>query len=174
MPAINLRLIRVALSGGRPRMSELDHWKSLLVARAVSRREFMGRAAALGASSAAVSTMLSKASAATTTETPKSGGRWLGLAGGSTTDSLDSGSYDNSVMIRQPRSVQRPRRMGRGRQAGTGTGRELGAEPTAPRNGSSTSARASPSRTARSLTPTTRSIRSICIAATPSRAAPAR
>ena len=90
MPAIDLRLIRFALSGGRPRMSELDHWKSLLVARAVSRREFMGRAAALGASSAAISTMLSKASAATTTDAPKSGGTLkLGLAGGSTTDSLD-------------------------------------------------------------------------------------
>ena len=59
----------------------------------------MGRAAALGASSAAISTMLESAGA-TAAETPKSGGRLkLGLAGGSTTDSLDFRTTTDSVMI---------------------------------------------------------------------------
>ena len=42
-------------------MSELDYWNGRLIRGAISRREFMGRAAALGASSAAISTMLASA-----------------------------------------------------------------------------------------------------------------
>ncbi len=80
-------------------MSELDYWQSRLKKGAISRREFMGRAAALGASSLAISTMLASAASAAA-ETPKKGGALrLGLGGGSTTDSWDIGSYNDSVMI---------------------------------------------------------------------------
>ena len=80
-------------------MSELDYWNGRLLKGAVSRREFMGRAAALGASSLAISTMLASADAFAA-ETPKNGGTLrLGLGGGSTTDSIDVTSYNDSVMI---------------------------------------------------------------------------
>ena len=80
-------------------MSELDYWNGRLLKGAVSRREFMGRAAALGASSLAISTMLASADARAD-ETPKKGGVLrLGLGGGSTTDSIDITSYNDSVMI---------------------------------------------------------------------------
>jgi peptide/nickel transport system substrate-binding protein len=69
-------------------MSELDHWKERLSKGVVSRREFIERAAALGASGLAVSQMLASADAIAA-ETPKKGGLLrLGLAGGSTTDSI--------------------------------------------------------------------------------------
>ena len=81
-------------------MSELGHWETLLAARAISRREFMGRAALLGASGVAISTALTRADAATAPDVPKSGGTLkLGLAGGSTTDSLDFRTTNDSVMI---------------------------------------------------------------------------
>jgi hypothetical protein len=58
-------------------MSALDHWNERLIKGTVSRREFIGRAAALGASSVAISQMLASAAA----ETPKKGGLLrLGLA----------------------------------------------------------------------------------------------
>ena len=80
-------------------MSELDYWKARLLRGAVSRREFMGRAAALGASGLAISGMLASADALAA-ETPRNGGVLrLGLAGGSTTDSLEPASWTNSVMI---------------------------------------------------------------------------
>ena len=80
-------------------MSELDYWNGRLLRGAISRREFMGRAAALGASSLAISTMLASADALAA-ETPKNGGVLrLGLGGGSTTDSIDVTSYNDSVMI---------------------------------------------------------------------------
>src|SRR5271166_2107279 len=80
-------------------MSELDYWNERLRKGAVSRREFMGRAAALGASSLAISTML-KSADALAADTPKNGGTLrLGLGGGSTTDSIDVTSYNDSVMI---------------------------------------------------------------------------
>ena len=44
-------------------MSELDYWNRRLIKGAISRREFMGRAAALGASSLAISAMLASADA---------------------------------------------------------------------------------------------------------------
>src|SRR5271165_6262317 len=78
-------------------MSELDYWNARLIEGAVSRREFIGRAAALGASSLMISTMIESAKAA---ETPKKGGVLrLGLAGGSTTDSVDVTTYNDTVMI---------------------------------------------------------------------------
>ena len=80
-------------------MSELNYWKVRLLNGAVSRREFMGRAAALGASSLAISSILASADALAA-DTPKNGGVLrLGLAGGSTTDSLEPGSWNDSVMI---------------------------------------------------------------------------
>ncbi len=80
-------------------MSELNYWKTKLQAGGVSRREFMGRAAALGASTAVISSLLASADAIAA-ETPKKGGLLrLGLGGGSTTDSVDITSYNDSVMI---------------------------------------------------------------------------
>ena len=80
-------------------MSELNYWNARLLRGAISRREFMGRAAALGASSLAISTMLASADALAA-DTPKNGGLLrLGLGGGSTTDSIDVTSYNDSVMI---------------------------------------------------------------------------
>ena len=80
-------------------MTELDYWSGRLIKGAVSRRAFMGRAAALGASSLAISTLLASADAIAA-DAPKSGGVLkLGLAGGSTTDSLDFRTTNDSVMI---------------------------------------------------------------------------
>src|SRR5271154_41537 len=80
-------------------MSELDYWNGRLIKGAISRREFVGRAAALGASSLAISSMLASA-AAIAADAPKNGGVLkLGLAGGSTTDSLDFRTTTDSVMI---------------------------------------------------------------------------
>ncbi len=80
-------------------MTELDYWNERLRRGAVSRREFMGSAAALGASSLAISGMLANAEAIAA-ETPRNGGVLrLGLAGGSTTDSLEPASWTDSVMI---------------------------------------------------------------------------
>ncbi len=80
-------------------MSELDYLQGRLKKGAISRREFFGRAVALGASAAAISSALASVDAFAA-ETPKKGGALrLGLGGGSTTDSWDIGSYNDSVMI---------------------------------------------------------------------------
>jgi peptide/nickel transport system substrate-binding protein len=80
-------------------MTELEYLKLQHQGGRVSRREFLGRAAALGASAALISSMVGSVEAYAA-ETPKKGGTLkLGLAGGSTTDSLDPGSYNDSVMI---------------------------------------------------------------------------
>ena len=80
-------------------MSELDYLKGRLNGGKITRREFAGRAAALGASMAMISTMAASFDAKAA-ETPKKGGHLrLGLAGGSTTDSLEPGTYTDSVMI---------------------------------------------------------------------------
>ena len=80
-------------------MSELDYLTGRLKKGAISRREFMGRAVAIGASATAISSMLASVDAYAA-ETPKKGGTLrLGLGGGSTTDSIDVGSYTDSVMI---------------------------------------------------------------------------
>ncbi len=80
-------------------MSELDTWNTRLAEGGVSRREFIGRAAALGATSGTISTMLGSATRAAEDAPKKGGVLRLGLAGGSTTDSVDVTSYNNSVMI---------------------------------------------------------------------------
>src|SRR5271155_4339901 len=80
-------------------MNELDNWNRRLIKGAISRREFMGRAASLGASGLAISTLLASADAIAA-DAPKNGGVLkLGLAGGSTTDSLDFRTTTDSVMI---------------------------------------------------------------------------
>ena len=80
-------------------MNELGDLKTKLQSGGLSRREFMGRAAALGASSAVIASLLASADAYAA-DTPKKGGLLrLGLGGGSTTDSIDVTSYNDSVMI---------------------------------------------------------------------------
>ncbi len=80
-------------------MDQLEYLKLEHMKGRVSRREFLGRAAALGAGAALISSMVASVDAYAA-ETPKKGGLLrLGLAGGSTTDSLDPGSYNDSVMI---------------------------------------------------------------------------
>ena len=80
-------------------MSERDDDKKLswlenrLRLGAISRREFMGRTAVLGVTTALATTMASHAIAAT----PKMGGHLrAGIGHGSTTDSLDPATYENS------------------------------------------------------------------------------
>ena len=140
-------------------MSELNYWNGRLLRGAISRREFMGRAAALGASSLAISTMLASADALAA-DTPKNGGLLrLGLGGGSTTDSIDVTSYNDSVMIDVAPGLFN------GLSNGARTASRIRSSPralsrrTARRTGSSISARGSSSRTARSSLPTTPSIR---------------
>lgn len=77
-------------------MSELDCWRRGLRSDAVSRRAFLGGAAALGCSAYAVNPDAGDAAA----ETVKKGGLLrLGLAGGGPSDSLDPASYVDAVMI---------------------------------------------------------------------------
>jgi peptide/nickel transport system substrate-binding protein len=80
-------------------MGELEFWRDQHAAGRISRREFLGRAAALGAGATAIAAMVASVEAEAA-ETPRKGGTLrLGLAGGSTTDSLEPGSYTDSVMI---------------------------------------------------------------------------
>ena len=80
-------------------MSELDFWSARLAQGVISRREFMGRAAALGASATVISGLLARIDAVAA-ETPRKGGVLrLGLAGGNTTDSVDVTTYNDSVWI---------------------------------------------------------------------------
>jgi peptide/nickel transport system substrate-binding protein len=80
-------------------MTELEYLQQQHIEGRITRRAFLGRAAALGAGAALVSSMVASADALAA-ETPKKGGKLtIGLAGGSTTDSLDPGSYNDSVMI---------------------------------------------------------------------------
>ena len=82
-------------------MSEFDHLKELLASGRLSRRDFLGRAAALGIATPLLSSLSAGTGAlAATEETPKTGGTLrLGLGGGSTTDSLNPLETLDSVMI---------------------------------------------------------------------------
>jgi len=73
-------------------MSELKKLESLLSQGKISRRDFLTRASALGiAVTVAPSILIGEARAA-----PKRGGKFTaGLGHGSTTDSLDPGTYEN-------------------------------------------------------------------------------
>ncbi|MBV9524054.1 MAG: ABC transporter substrate-binding protein [Alphaproteobacteria bacterium] len=73
-------------------MGELDHLKDALAAGRIGRRDFLNRAAALGASLALADSLL--ASAAVAAETPTKGGHLiLGLNGAGAGDSLDPATY---------------------------------------------------------------------------------
>jgi peptide/nickel transport system substrate-binding protein len=68
----------------------------LLTQRGVSRREFMARAAAVGVTSAMASALFTQSARA---QTPKKGGTLIiGVDGGSSSDSLDPGTYSSSYM----------------------------------------------------------------------------
>ncbi len=79
----------------------MDNWDQLqkaMMSGRLSRREFMGRAAALGIGTSLVGGVL--AIPAFAAETPKKGGTLrLGMEGGSPSDSLDPRTYADSVMI---------------------------------------------------------------------------
>src|SRR5215472_15790031 len=76
-------------------MTELEYWTQQIKKGRISRREFMGRAAALGVSAAAATTLLSKAGVAAT---PKRGGSAkFGMAHGATTDTGDPAAYPDTA-----------------------------------------------------------------------------
>ncbi|HYB10882.1 MAG TPA: ABC transporter substrate-binding protein [Alphaproteobacteria bacterium] len=76
-------------------MTELDYWTLQIVKGRISRREFMGRAAALGITTALATSILSKAGVGAT---PKKGGSAkFGLAHGATTDTGDPASYPDTA-----------------------------------------------------------------------------
>jgi peptide/nickel transport system substrate-binding protein len=72
-------------------MIELEFWTQQIKKGRITRREFFGRAAALGVTTALATTMLAKAGIG---QEPKKGGyAKFGLAHGATTDTLDPGNY---------------------------------------------------------------------------------
>ncbi len=76
-------------------MTELEYWTQQIKKGRISRREFMGRAAALGVSTALATTMLSEAGVA---QTPKRGGSAkFGLAHGATSDTGDPAAYPDTA-----------------------------------------------------------------------------
>lgn len=80
-------------------MSEWDDLKRRHALGLLSRRDLVGRALALGASAAMADTLLLGA-AALADEMPQKGGTLrLGLGGGSTTDSMNPLTWNDSVMI---------------------------------------------------------------------------
>lgn len=75
----------------------LDYLKVRAAMGRISRREFLGRAAALGVTAAAANTLLSEATRAAG---PQMGGTLrMGLQGGSTTDSVDPALATNQVAL---------------------------------------------------------------------------
>ena len=81
-------------------MIRLDALKRLFLEGRLSRREFMGRAAALGATAALSQSLLATPLFAETPK-PRRGGRFrIGVSGGSTTDSIDpAASFDMMTQI---------------------------------------------------------------------------
>jgi len=78
-------------------MKQLEYYSTLLTLGKISRREFMGRAAALGVTTALATSMATKAVKAAE---PKQGGRLRqALTGGGTGDSLDPAQILDSYMI---------------------------------------------------------------------------
>src|SRR4051812_12920217 len=74
---------------------ELDYFAREVVRGRLSRREFLGRAAALGLGLPAASQLLATTALA---QTPKKGGDLVcGLVGGESTNSLDPGSWLSQV-----------------------------------------------------------------------------
>jgi peptide/nickel transport system substrate-binding protein len=77
-------------------MSELEYWTQQIKKGRIARREFFGRAAALGITTALATSLLTKAGIGAE---PKVGGRFrVGSGHGSTTDSLDPGSWENAFV----------------------------------------------------------------------------
>jgi len=75
-------------------MTELEFWTQQIKKGRISRREFFGRTAALGVTTALATTMLAKAGIG---QEPKKGGfARFGLAHGATTDSLDPATYPDT------------------------------------------------------------------------------
>src|SRR5215469_9755820 len=75
-------------------MAELEYWTEQVKKGRISRREFMGRAAALGVTAAAASTLLTQAGVAA--EPKKGGDAKFGLAHGATTDTMDPAAYPDT------------------------------------------------------------------------------
>ena len=80
-------------------MRELDHLQIEHALGRLSRRDFVGRALALGVSAAAAQTLVLGAEALAAETARKGGTLRIGLGGGSTTDSLNPLSWNDSVMI---------------------------------------------------------------------------
>ena len=80
-------------------MSELDYWTLQHLLGKISRREFLGRAAALGAGAALTTSLLAQVEARAA-DTPKKGGVLkAGMAGGSTSDTMNPTTTTDSVGI---------------------------------------------------------------------------
>ena len=75
-------------------MTELEYWTQQIKKGRVSRREFMGRAAALGVTTVLATSLLAKAGVAQ--EGKRGGYAKFGLPQGSTTDTLDPANYPDS------------------------------------------------------------------------------
>ena len=72
-------------------MKQIMHYAKLLELGRISRREFIGRAVALGVTTAMATTMAGKALKAAT---PKKGGHMrVGIGAGSTADSIDPATF---------------------------------------------------------------------------------
>ncbi|MEX2200838.1 MAG: twin-arginine translocation signal domain-containing protein, partial [Dongiaceae bacterium] len=77
-------------------MSEIRYWQQQVAKGRISRREFLGRAAALGVTTALATTMLAEVGKA---QEPKHGGSArFGMAHGATTDSLDPGTWPDTFV----------------------------------------------------------------------------
>ena len=72
-------------------MTQLEYWANQVKKGRISRREFMGRAAALGVSTSLATTMLSQAGIGA--EPKRGGSAKFGLPHGATTDTMDPGNY---------------------------------------------------------------------------------
>lgn len=93
-----VRLQQANVNTRRPGMSEIEFLKLQHELGRISRREFLGRAVASGASAALLTTVTNiEASAA---EMPRKGGKLrLGVGGGSTTDTLDPTAWTDTAMV---------------------------------------------------------------------------
>jgi peptide/nickel transport system substrate-binding protein len=78
-----------------PNMTELEYWTQQIKRGRISRREFMGRAAALGVSATAATTLLSQAGVAA--EPKRGGSAKFGLAHGATSDTGDPAAYPDTA-----------------------------------------------------------------------------
>ena len=75
-------------------MSELEYWKQQIKKGRIGRREFLGRSAALGVTTALATGMLTTMGIAA--EPKKGGSLKIGVGAGATTDSLDPATYPDN------------------------------------------------------------------------------